>query len=250
MDVSTRTLHYAWISPRGERPFLFPFALYVCVASALRHLRPERTILWSDRPPMGRNWERLEGKVEVRPVETDLSSWGTKRISRPAHMADKLRLDVLFHHGGIYLDLDVLVLRPFDDLLGDRLVMGAEGSYGLCNAVIIARGQDPFLRIWMLHYPRRFEPEGWAEASVALPRWLAGVHRELIRVMPEAAFFHPSWRQCRRVFSEPEVLLPSSYACHLWASQCGEELARVTRKSVEAGGSHFDRIAREYLDGP
>jgi hypothetical protein len=247
MTPAGTTLHYVWIPEPGKRPYPLPFPLYVCMASALKHLRPRRTILWSDRPPMGRDWEMLQDRIEVRALETDIESWGGKRILQPAHMADKVRLDVLYRYGGIYLDLDVLVLKPFDDLLGSALVMGEEGDHGLCNAVMIAPEQDPFLRLWMSHYPRSFVPDGWSEASVILPRWLAQMHGDLIRVLPESAFFHPSWHQCGRVFREPEVLLESSYACHLWASLAQEVLEQVSRRSVGSGRSHFDRIAREYV---
>lgn len=40
--------------------------------------------------------------------------WGTGPIQHGAHMADKLRTDVLMQFGGLYADTDVYSLKPYD----------------------------------------------------------------------------------------------------------------------------------------
>ncbi|EEC18888.1 lactosylceramide 4-alpha-galactosyltransferase, putative, partial [Ixodes scapularis] len=52
---------------------------------------------------------------------TPLSSWnfsGAMRSSRyrVVHLADVLRLAVVYKYGGVYLDLDTVVLRSLEDL--------------------------------------------------------------------------------------------------------------------------------------
>ncbi len=244
MPEFNKILHYCWFS---ETPFRFPLPFYVCIASALRHLRPHQAILWSDNPPFGIYWERIKDQIEVREVETDVRSWDGKPILKLAHKSDKVRLDVLYRYGGIYLDFDALVLKPFDDLFGGTLVMGAEEEGGLGNGVMLCRQNDDFIRIWMKHYPRRFEPRGWNEASVFLPRFLSEVHEDLIRVLPSTAFYDPPWYQSRRIFNESDVLKPESYSCHLWASTCFDVLEGISNATVRTGSSQFDQIARQYL---
>jgi hypothetical protein len=48
-------------------------------------------------------------------------------VTNYAHRADVLRLQVLEEFGGIYLDLDVVSLKPLDDLLDREFIMGQEG---------------------------------------------------------------------------------------------------------------------------
>lgn len=41
-----------------------------------------------------------------------------------AFVTDFVRLDVIYHYGGIYVDTDVRVIRSFDSLLGNKAFMG------------------------------------------------------------------------------------------------------------------------------
>ena len=71
-----------------------------------------------------------------------------------AHRADVLRLQLLIEHGGVYLDLDFLVLKPLSPLLhGPKdFVIGREGAtsdggfHGLCNAVLLAKPNASFAK--------------------------------------------------------------------------------------------------------
>ena len=45
-----------------------------------------------------------------------------------AFVTDYVRLYALYTEGGIYMDTDVEVLKPYDDLLGLRGVTGSAGS--------------------------------------------------------------------------------------------------------------------------
>jgi mannosyltransferase OCH1-like enzyme len=116
-----------------------------------------------------------------------------------AHKADILRLEILLEHGGIYLDIDTFVLRPFADrhtgldLMQYDTVLGMEARAlevahgprsddemrpkGLCNAVIVARPGADFLQLWLQSYDT-FRDSKWTEHSVVsaserLRFWLA-----------------------------------------------------------------------------
>jgi hypothetical protein len=45
-----------------------------------------------------------------------------------AFVSDYARFDILFHHGGIYFDIDVEVIRPFADILQNSAFAGMEGA--------------------------------------------------------------------------------------------------------------------------
>jgi mannosyltransferase OCH1-like enzyme len=52
------------------------------------------------------------------------------------HMADLVRLLLLVKYGGIYLDTDIEVIKPFDDLLEEDMFVGFEDNNYVNTAVI------------------------------------------------------------------------------------------------------------------
>ena len=69
------------------------------------------------------------------------------RLGRYAFVADYVRLSVLYEGGGIYLDTDVEVLKPFDGLLDHRLFLGLQSPGSIGAGVIGAVKGHPFLRL-------------------------------------------------------------------------------------------------------
>lgn len=59
----------------------------------------------------------------------DISIFGTP-VKHYAHKADIVRMEALLRWGGIYLDIDVITLRPFDHLLDKDMVMGLARGRG------------------------------------------------------------------------------------------------------------------------
>jgi mannosyltransferase OCH1-like enzyme len=90
---------------------------------------------------------------------------------------------VLQQFGGVYLDIDTFIIRPFAplSLYSYDTVLGMEARTlnflrgpnsdqemdpkGLCNAVIISRPRSTFLQRWLNSY-EAFDEKKWAEHSV------------------------------------------------------------------------------------
>jgi len=60
-----------------------------------------------------------------------------------AFAADYVRLWALYNYGGIYLDSDVTIFKPFDDLLNLPYFLGREHSKGIIEMAVI--GAEPKL---------------------------------------------------------------------------------------------------------
>ena len=113
--------------------------------------------------------------------------------------------------GGIYLDSDVLVLRSFDDLRNTSLVVGLQTDPDvseICNGIILASKDSPFLKAWYnLYRTAKFE-ECWDCHSVKLPSQLLKTQTHLYanntRVLPIEAFYDPSFSRsdARELFVE------------------------------------------------
>lgn len=225
----------------ADRPDAFGFSHFLAVRAAHVHLRPSRLLLHYHHLPFGEWWPPARELLELAHVEL-----ATQVFDRPlrhaAHRADVLRLKLLIQHGGIYLDLDVIVLRPMAALLADgvHFAVGREGdeahggAHGLCNAVLLARPNASFARRWLEEY-RSFgsgDGDDWSEHSVQRPVRLAQRFPAEVRVLPYDAFFWPDWDEdnLRRLLLErtdplahlqrpAEAVEPSvGYAVHLYSS--------------------------------
>ena len=105
-----------------------------------------------------------------------------------------MRLKILQKYGGIYLDIDLIVIKPLDRLLHHPMVMGKENEDGLCNAFIASEPKSPFLKRWLDNYAS-FDDNDWNSHSVHLPLRLAKFHSKEICVLPKTHFFWPSFYQ-------------------------------------------------------
>jgi len=233
-------------------------AAHVCVMSAIARIRPDHVRFYLTWEPKGPWWTLTRRHVDVVAVPPVTEVFGNP-LTHPAHRADVLRLRVLLEHGGIYLDTDVFVHRDFDDLLDHDVVVGREGvgatARGLCNAVILARPDAPFLRRWYESY-RSFRSRGadqfWGEHSIALPARLAEDYPAEITVLPHDAFHWPlpTEEGLAALFGPWRGYDPrSTYANHLWASTARRFLWDLTPGTVRRVDCAFHRWARPFLDG-
>lgn len=129
-----------------------------------------------------------------------------------------LRLEALKLYGGIYLDLDVFVIKPFAPFYNRTMVMAQEAEHdaldrlepsGLCNGVIMAQPYARFIvRTYFLRYSQQlinadhrqtrwldsyktFDDKLWKEHSVSVPWRLAKQHPDDITILNRKAIFYP-----------------------------------------------------------
>ena len=220
----------------------FEFSHYVAVRAAHTHLRPARLLFHCHHRPSGPWWTLAEPLVTVVVVDLPTEIFG-RPLAHAAHRADVLRLQLLLAQGGIYLDLDVVVVRPLAPLLraGDAFVIGREGDdrlafgakfHGLCNAVMLARPNATFARRWLSEYAsfgdtstarnRPWAADAWSGHSVALPAALAAAHPSEVRVERHTAFFWPDWDEeplrALLLYRDESHFRHRPFAFHLWGS--------------------------------
>lgn len=78
-----------------------------------------------------------------------------------AHVSDVCRVYALYHEGGVYLDTDVELLKPFGPLLGDGSFVGREDSHLLGTAVIGAEPEEEWIGKFLEYYKRRHFINAW-----------------------------------------------------------------------------------------
>ena len=180
-----KIMHFVYV---GGRPFSFVHFLAIYTASKVN--RPEVIYFHHTEEPAGQWWDLARTLVTMNRVPPVTEVFGNP-VTHLAHKADVIRLEMLRRHGGIYLDLDVICVNPFEPLRRHAMVMGIEPGTGLCNAVILAQPDVPFIERWQAHY-RTFDGKRWNHHSVLLPGRMAQEAPELIHIADKYHFFYPA----------------------------------------------------------
>lgn len=254
--------HFCWgfAADFGRKPF--SLVHYLAVKSAVEVNRPEAVHLYYKHEPQGPWWERAKPLVDLVPIEPPTEIHGMP-VHHHAHQTDLVRLQVLHRHGGIYLDLDVLCLRPFTPLREHSVVLGQEGEngfYGLCNAVVLAEpgaflierwleGFDPSRSLWQ-GFRSRGADRYWGEMAVRYPAMLADRYPDHVHVMGPRAFFWPTWNDSdlRLLFRRDGTAFDQAFCLHLWEQRSWDRyLAELTIEQIRTVDTNFHRLARRFV---
>ena len=75
-------------------------------------------------------------------------------------VTDYIRMWLLYNEGGIYLDCDMQVIKPFDDLLNTGLFVGRENPRVIANSIIGAEKGHPLLKLYLDKVENNFKGSG------------------------------------------------------------------------------------------
>ncbi|RJE91157.1 glycosyl transferase [Paenibacillus sp. 1011MAR3C5] len=130
-----RIIHYCWFG-RGEKSK----KIKKCMKSWEKHLSGYRFIEWNE----------------------DLFDIGQSRYTKEAYdarkfafVSDYVRLHALHQYGGIYLDTDVEVVKPLDDLLVHEAFTGFEDETYLQSGTMGATAGHPWIKALLDEYEGR-----------------------------------------------------------------------------------------------
>lgn len=129
MKTIPKIIHYVWV---GNNPK--PETVLECIESWHKHLPDWQIIEWNE--------ERFDISSN-RQVKLAIDT------GNYAYAADIIRIYALKEYGGVYLDTDVLLIKPLDSLLVNTLFLGYESKYWFGTAVIGSVKNHPVLNlIW------------------------------------------------------------------------------------------------------
>ena len=72
-----------------------------------------------------------------------------------AFITDYVRLYVLYNYGGIYMDTDVEVLKPFDELLTHKAFSGFEDKINIPTGIIASEKHNKWIKYLLDYYKDR-----------------------------------------------------------------------------------------------
>ena len=113
-----KQIHYCWF---GRKPL--PESARRCIDSWRRFMPGYEIVEWNED-----NFD-----VDMIPYASQAYKSG-----KYAFVSDYARFWILYHHGGVYFDTDVEVIRPLDEILSEGPFMGCEKT--ISGAVAVAPG--------------------------------------------------------------------------------------------------------------
>lgn len=131
------TIHYCWFG-RGKMPEL----AQKCIASWYRHMPEWNYKLWN------------EDNFDVCSIPYTKEAYEAKKF---AFVSDYVRLWALCNEGGLYMDVDFEVFKPFDDLMSWNAFAGYEGSKHspLMMGVVASRANGEWVKEQLGYYQGR-----------------------------------------------------------------------------------------------
>ena len=128
-----KTIHYCWF---GKNPL--PESAIKCINS-WRKFCPDYEII-----------EHNEDNYDINKYAYAKEAYDAKKW---AFVSDIARLDILYHNGGIYLDTDVELLKPIDDLLDCDGFMSFEDKKQVASGLgMAAAPHSPIIKLLLDEY--------------------------------------------------------------------------------------------------
>ena len=202
-----KIIHYCWLS--GEP---YPENLKQCMDTWKEKLPDYEFVLW--------NFDRFD---------KDSSPWVSQAFDNKkyAFAADYIRLYAVYNYGGIYMDMDIEVLKPFDDLLDSNLMLAYENEEktGIEAGCFGAEKGNCVIGECLNYYAgRSFVKSDGSFDTLPLPKIMENclsIHTE-IKLMDWHYFTNKSWRT-GKIKTTGE-----SYAVHHFAgSWCSEAMKKL-----------------------
>ncbi len=219
-----KTFHYCWF---GKKPL--PKLAQTCLNS----------------------WQRIHPDFELKRWDesnSDLShpfAEAAYKAKKWAFVADFVRFQVLANQGGIYMDTDMLLLKPISEPLKNRAFLGFEDdkyvSAGIMGAV---PGHPVFIELKNYYQNQEF--------NTATPLLINSVLNKIfvlnglqvfntrqtvadVEMYPSPFFYAFSFSEAQKGSSYKEYLAPESLAVHLWDHSWGDEFSEFRKGNTFKG---------------
>jgi hypothetical protein len=226
--VIPNIVHFIYPVNSKTRPFSSLNIQAVKRAATIQ--KPDTIRFWTNAKPGDiAGWGEIASMIDLIPTIMPEHEW-------PQYQSDTLRLNILYDQGGIYMDTDLLTLRPmpmFEDSL--TISWESEKRESVSNALMISAPRVPFIAEWMRRLPQAQSSSTWAYGGVVLP----------------AEMIYDS-----SVDTDDIIMMPPGFCCPLdlskaWLTE--PELKEEAQRRVDFSESHgihcFETFWRHRLPG-
>lgn len=179
---------------------------------------------WDQAAELHAGWEMVTLRDPIDPTWFPLTAKHWSRCQSGAQLAGLVRLEALWHRGGVYIDSDVECYRPFTPLMDLRAFAAWEDPAVVPDAVLGAERAHPAIMDCLNLALRRLhsnDPD-WCTGSGA---WATGPgvtttvlpNRGDVLVLPPGAFYPYSYTEKHRRHEDHAAEQPWAFCAHHWA---------------------------------
>lgn len=132
MNKIPKIIHYVWVGERKKDDLFF-----ACLESWKKYLPDYEIIEWNEETfDVSKNYQVKQALDE----------------HNYAYASDIIRVWALKEYGGVYFDIDLMILKNIDPLLTNELFLSYESKYWLGSAVIGSVKNHPVLELIYKRY--------------------------------------------------------------------------------------------------
>lgn len=127
-----KIIHYCWFGKKEK-----PDKIKKCINS------------WKEKCPDYFFIEWNEENFDLEAFDYCIEAYSEKKY---AFVSDVARAKALYEMGGIYLDTDVTVLKSFDEILNNKVVLGFEEGNYIATSFMAAAPKQKLFKDFVEHY--------------------------------------------------------------------------------------------------
>lgn len=249
--------HFINIGPRE-----FNMLHFLSIYSAYHYNKPEKIYVYCDHVQENNiYYEILKDIVTYEFIDVP-NSINNIPLNSYQYKADIIRMNKLIEKGGVYMDLDVISLKPIDKFLNYNIVMGSELSddpnstnindfYSISNAIILAEPNNDFMKEWLKQIPDNIIDKPWAYHAVCLPKEILTNNDYEIHLEGSKTFVPFCFRK-PYIFDNNKkhmaLNLNESYTIHLWETIWAKDyISKFDIDYFIKNDNIFTDICRPYL---
>jgi len=163
MMTIPKVIHFIYPWTEKTRPWSLVNTL--AVKTAISTYPDHEVIVWTNAPSSVPLPFVTKRKCEL-PTHI-----GGAEIVWPQYVSDVMRLQILYEHGGIYMDTDMISLRPFKPYDDTILSFCWETEFceSICNAFMATPPINEFIHAWLQRMPEAMSNPVWAYGGVVVP---------------------------------------------------------------------------------
>jgi len=198
---------------------------YKCVKSILKYMPDYKIIIYNDVEPVeNKYWNNIKKLVTIEKI-TPPDYFDNFPLKYIQYKADVIRLEKLYKYGGVYLDLDMLIIKNFDNILntGKDFYISEENEKGggLINAFIASKPENGFIKKWLESFKVGLRMDNWAYHIRDSNRLLLEKNKHYyikynIEILESKHFFPFKWSEKHKFQNINENLNDDIYGIHLY----------------------------------
>ena len=211
-----------------------------CVHSMLQYMPHYEIRIYNAKEPVNNKyWDDIKAQPGVRILKIDVPQFFDGfELKHFQYKADVVRLELLYEHGGVYLDLDMIITRPFDQVFksAHSFYISEERTNcrSLINAFLAAKPKNEFIKLWLNEFKSGLRLGIWAhhirDSNKKLiddhPHYL---HKYRMNVLDGIVFMPLHWQDTVAFLNSetvPYEFPAESYGTHLWETILGDVMRR------------------------